>query len=214
VRRQLLPQVRVVDTGGRTVMGATPLRAVAGTGLPDLIGDDPAGVQVRGTTMVLAAHRFTVPPVTARDRWLPDLRSPAVARAEDYLMWALPVPQEALDPGAPHAAVWRRARELAADLHPSLRSVVDEAWRDVTVALRGGVVPPVPAWSPGPVTLIGDAIHAAPGFGGNLAMQDAHRLRDALLLAARREADLLTAIGGAEDAMRRAVAPALAGSRA
>lgn len=28
-------------------------------------------------------------------------------------MWALPVPQEALDPGAPHAAVWRKAGELA-----------------------------------------------------------------------------------------------------
>jgi hypothetical protein len=31
----------------------------------------------------------------------------------------------------------------------------------------------MPAWPATPVTLLGDACHLAPGFGGNLAMQDA-----------------------------------------
>jgi 2-polyprenyl-6-methoxyphenol hydroxylase-like FAD-dependent oxidoreductase len=66
----------------------------------------------------------------------------------------------------------------------------------------------VPAWPAGPVTVIGDAIHVAPGFGGNLAMQDAHHLSDALIQAARAEQDLLAAIGGYEDAMRRRNFPA------
>jgi 2-polyprenyl-6-methoxyphenol hydroxylase-like FAD-dependent oxidoreductase len=74
--------------------------------------------------------------------------------------------------------------------------------------LRIGTVSPGPAPAAGPVTLIGDAVHAAPGFGGNLAMRDAHRLRDALARAARGEQDLPAAIGAAEDAMR-ADAPAM-----
>lgn len=203
VRRQHLPHVRVVDTGKRMVMGATPLRAASATGLPDLIGDSPANIQVRGSMMAMGVLRFTQRPISARDRWLPTLRSPEVPDAEDYVMWAIPITQERLGtPGSP-VAVWRRAQELAVQMHPTLRSVLDAAWPDVTVALRIGTIPPMPAWPASPVTLIGDAIHVAPGFGGNLAMQDARRLHDALVRAERGEEDLLTAIGSYEDTMRR-----------
>jgi 2-polyprenyl-6-methoxyphenol hydroxylase-like FAD-dependent oxidoreductase len=64
------------------------------------------------------------------------------------------------------------------------------------------MIPPMPAWPASPVTLIGDAIHLAPGFGGNLAMQDAHRLHDALLRAASGEQDLVAAISASEHEMR------------
>ncbi|GAA3592757.1 NAD(P)/FAD-dependent oxidoreductase [Nonomuraea rosea] len=209
VRRQYLPHVEVLDTGRRMLMGATPLRAVAGTGLPALIGDRAASVQVRGTMMALGVHRFSASPVTARDRWLPALSSRAVAGVEDYVMWCLPVTQDRLGPAGSPAGVWRLAQGLAAALHPALRLVVDAAWPDMTVALRIAMIPPVPSWPAGPVTVIGDAIHAAPGFGGNLAMQDAHRLRDALVAHARGEQDLRTAIGAAEEGMRRDSLPTL-----
>ena len=107
----------------------------------------------------------------------------AVADVEDYVMWALP------------------GRCEATDLPPALRSVVAEAWPDVTVALRIGVIPPIPAWPASPVTVLGDAVHLAPGFGGNLAMQDAQHLCDALVNA--EHGHLLDAIGAYEDAMRR-----------
>ncbi|ALG14965.1 FAD-dependent oxidoreductase [Kibdelosporangium phytohabitans] len=180
VRSQYLPHVQVIDTGKRMLMGATPLRAVAGTGLPALIGHNATSVNVRGAAMALGVLRFSQTPAAARDRWLPALRSPAVDDAEDYLMWALPFTKEASIPQ-----------------HPVLRLVIDEAWPDVTAELRIGVIPPMPPWPAGPVTLIGDAIHLAPGFGGNLAMQDAHRLRDALVRGGP------GAIGAYEDAMRR-----------
>ncbi|WP_040406256.1 FAD-dependent oxidoreductase [Amycolatopsis nigrescens] len=199
VRRRYLPQVRVADTGRRMLMGATPLRAVVGTGLPGLIGDSPAAARVRGTTMALGVLRFGEPPEAARQRWLPALRQAAVAEVEDYLMWAVPVTQ---DPPGP-AAVWRRAKELTKELPPVLRSVVDQAWPEVTVALRIGMIPPPPAWPAGPVTVIGDAIHLAPGFGGNLAMRDAHHLCEALVEAHRGQRDLLDAVGSYEDTMRR-----------
>jgi 2-polyprenyl-6-methoxyphenol hydroxylase-like FAD-dependent oxidoreductase len=205
VRRRYLPDVRVVDTGRRMIMGATPLRAVAGTGLPGLIGDSATGASVRGTTMALGVLRFTQPPVAARQQWLPALPPSAVAEIEDYVMWALPTTQERLG----SAAVWCRAKELTADLPPVLRSVIAEAWPDVTVALRIGVIAPMPAWPASPVTVIGDAIHPAPGFGGNLAMRDARDLCGALVEANRGRLDLLDAIGAYEDAMRRSSFPAI-----
>jgi 5-methylphenazine-1-carboxylate 1-monooxygenase len=199
VRRQYLPHVRVVDTGRRMLMGATPLRAVIGTELPDLIGDSPAGARVHGTMMALGVLRFTETPTVARQRWLPTLRQSAVAEVEDYVMWALPTTRERLG----STAVWHSAKELTADLPSVLRLVVAKAWPDVTVALRIGVIPPMPAWPASPVTVIGDAIHLAPGFGGNLAMRDAHRLCEALIEVDRGGLDLLDAIGACEDTMRR-----------
>ncbi|WP_167455250.1 FAD-dependent oxidoreductase [Amycolatopsis kentuckyensis] len=200
VRGQYLPDVRVADTGRRTIMGATPLRAVAGTGLPGLVGDSPAAARVGGTMMVLGVLRFTRRPVTAREELLPALSPRAVVDAEDYLMWALPGTRAPF--GSP-ATVWRQAQDLAVDLHPTLRLIVAEAWPEVTAALRIGMIPPMPAWPAGPVTVIGDAIHPAPGFGGNLAMRDAHRLGEALAEADRGRLGLLEAIGAYEDTMRR-----------
>lgn len=198
VRRQYLPHARVVDSGKRMLMGATPLRAMVDTGLPGLVGDSPARARVRGMMMALGVLRFTESPIAARQRWLPALRSSAVTEIEDYVMWALPITRERLGT----ASVWRRAKELTADLPSALRLVVSEAWPDVTVALRIGMIPPMPAWPASPVTVIGDAIHLAPGFGGNLAMRDAHHLCEALVEAYRGRLDLLDAIGAYEDTMR------------
>jgi 2-polyprenyl-6-methoxyphenol hydroxylase-like FAD-dependent oxidoreductase len=208
VRRQYLPDARVVDTGKRMLMGATPLGAVADAGLLRLIGDSPASAQVRGTMIALGVLRFTESPAAARQQWLPALHSRAVDDTEDYVMWALPVTQEWLGSAGSPASVTRRAQALAANLHPALRQVIDNPWPDMTVALRIGMIPPMQAWPTSPVTLVGDAIHLAPGFGGNLAMQDAHRLRDVLVEAAGGQRDLLAAIGAYEDVMRRDSFPA------
>jgi 2-polyprenyl-6-methoxyphenol hydroxylase-like FAD-dependent oxidoreductase len=203
VRRQYLPHVRVVDTGRRMLMGATPLRAVVGTGLPGLIGDSPASTRVRGTMMALGVLRFTESPAAARQRWLPALRPNAVAEVEDYVMWALPSTQPDTPERPGSEGIWRRAKESTVDLPAALRLVVAEAWPDVTAALRIGMIPPMPAWPASAVTVIGDAIHLAPGFGGNLAMRDAHHLCEALVEADRGRLDLLDAIGAYEDTMRR-----------
>lgn len=203
VRRQYLPDVQVIDTGKRMLMGATPLRAVADTGLPELIGHDATSVQTNGTMlMALGVLRFTQAPVAARDQWLPALRCAAITDAEDYVMWALPTAADRVGAAERPPEVTNVARALIAHAHPTLRQVVDNAWPALTVALRIGVIPPMRAWPTSPVTVIGDAIHVAPGFGGNLAMQDAHRLRDALVSAAAGERELLAAIGDYEDQMR------------
>ncbi|GAA2807680.1 FAD-dependent oxidoreductase [Crossiella cryophila] len=203
IRRQYLPDVRVVDTGRRMLMGATPLRAVAGTGLPDLIGDSPASLRAGDTMLVLGVLRFTESPATARKGWLPGLSPNAVAGVEDYVMWALPTTQDRLGAAKKPAEVWHRATELITDLPPALCAVLAQAWPEATVALRIGTIPPPRAWPASAVTVLGDAIHLAPGFGANLAMRDAHHLRDALAEAHHGRSTLLDALAGYENTMRR-----------
>jgi 2-polyprenyl-6-methoxyphenol hydroxylase-like FAD-dependent oxidoreductase len=53
-----------------------------------------------------------------------------------------------------------------------------------------------------PVTLLGDAIPQAPGFGANLTMQAAHCLCAALAGTDRGRLDLLDAMGAYEETMR------------
>lgn len=204
VRRQYLPEVNVVDTGKRMLMGATPLSSLPDAELPDLVGDSPASLQVDGKmVMAIGVLRFADSPTSARDRWLPTLRAAAVDDAEDFAMWAMPTAQENVPQDPSPADVWRTAQGLVADQPGLLRGLIDAAWPDVTVPLRIGVIPPMPAWQPTAVTVIGDAIHVAPGFGGNLAMQDAHRLRDALVECVAGDGNLPAAIGAYEEEMRR-----------
>ncbi len=201
VRGRLLPEVRVADTGRRMLIGASPLRAVAGSGLPELIGDTPATAQMGGVTMVCSVLRFGEQPVAARDRWLPALRSRVVEDAEDYVMWALPGTRAQLEEAGGRDAAWRMARGVATRLHPVLRSVIDEAWPERTTALRIGEVTGLPALPGGPVTILGDAVRVGPGFGANMAMQDACRLRDGLVRVAAGQEDLAGAIGAHSEAL-------------
>src|SRR5262249_57547826 len=64
----------------------------------------------------------------------------------------------------------------------------------------------VGAWPTGRVTLLGDAIHAMTpyrGIGANMALEDAVRLKRALVAAARGKRDLRDAVAIYETEMRR-----------
>ncbi|GAB3430273.1 FAD-dependent oxidoreductase [Flindersiella endophytica] len=202
VRRQYLPQVQVADTGKRMVFGETPLRAVARTGLPELIGGSPTEVQVHGVKLILAALRFTQQPPRARDQWLPELDARHVAGLEDFVMWALPTTADRLGAVEPGAATCRWARETVVELHPALRLVVEETLPGTAVGLRIGLVEQAAPRPASTITLLGDAVHASPGFGASQAMRDAQLLRDALLRAHRGEQHLLAAIHDYEDSLR------------
>jgi 2-polyprenyl-6-methoxyphenol hydroxylase-like FAD-dependent oxidoreductase len=89
----------------------------------------------------------------------------------DYLMVTLLGPEECLG---------RMGR--MAEWHPALRRVFAEVDEFFPIALRAGQR--VARWEPGPVTLLGDAIHAMPptgGVGANTALQDAATLAGELL---------------------------------
>jgi len=203
VRAQYLPEAERLDTGKRMLMGATPMTAIEDTGIVELIGHDPAGVR-NGDAMLMALGplHFAEEPRAARDRWLPALRSEAIESAEDYVMWAMPTGKDVLSEDESAAAVWAVAKKLVTGAHPSLIKVINNAWPEVTFAHWIGLIPPLEPWEPSSVTLIGDAIHLAPGFGANIAMQDARRLCEALVAAAQGDGDLVAAIAAYEDELR------------
>src|SRR5215469_2850217 len=64
---------------------------------------------------------------------------------------------------------------------------------------------PVAPWRTGRVTFLGDAIHAMTpyrGIGANMALEDAVRLKRAIVAGARGERDLFAAIAAYEAEMR------------
>jgi 2-polyprenyl-6-methoxyphenol hydroxylase-like FAD-dependent oxidoreductase len=216
VRRTLLPDARIVDTGSRVIYGRTPLDAAARRLVPPAVYD--------GFTAIIGGHvglatglvEFRSPPPDAAAAIAPAV---LLSPAGDYLMWAVSARHDRLpasdaelagaDPATLHAAACRAIRSW----HPDLRALLAMASVEQTFFIRIRSSQRVPAWSPSRVTLLGDAIHAmspARGSGANTALLDAANLCAALTgtLAGSTPAkitgggDLVEAIGGYEERMR------------
>ena len=68
---------------------------------------------------------------------------------------------------------------LVAGWDPRLRRALAQSDPTTRSAVLFQASEPAPAWLPGPVTVMGDAIHVMPpigGLGGNTALRDAHLL--------------------------------------
>jgi 2-polyprenyl-6-methoxyphenol hydroxylase-like FAD-dependent oxidoreductase len=79
---------------------------------------------------------------------------------------------------------WQAVLAATAGWHPALRDLYAHADVDSFVPVRIRAAERVAPWTPGPVTLLGDAIHAMPptaGLGANTALRDAATLATELL---------------------------------
>ena len=222
VRRRMLPHAVVADTGLWAIFGKTPLTAEAMAVTPAAALDGfSTVVAADGRFMPLAGHRFREDPRQAAARLLPSLL-PTDTR--DYVMWVLSVHGATLDgvdlAGFDGAGLRAFAAGRVADWHPDVAALVrlgDPETVGVT-AIRSAE--PVPRWETGPVTLIGDAIHAMvpPGTGAGVALRDAGLLSWHLGRVARGEDTLRRAVGDYEAEMLdygfAAVAAALNATRA
>ncbi|MEV6638734.1 NAD(P)/FAD-dependent oxidoreductase [Amycolatopsis sp. NPDC051371] len=182
VRRQLVPEVQLVDADLCGAMGRTPITER----FRELVPGRGTMVKGPGITLMLGRMEFDREPSEAAAELVPGLSMP---RRESYVRWVLLVPP---------ATVPARedARELVLDLidgwHPDLRDLIGSA--DMSAVGRSKVFDrPMPPWPVSRVTLLGDAAHQTLASGGNgamTAMQDAVRL-SALLAEGR---DLLEAL--------------------
>jgi 2-polyprenyl-6-methoxyphenol hydroxylase-like FAD-dependent oxidoreductase len=171
VRRQLLPHATVRDLGVRCLYGRMPLTPATDPLVPAAFDRGFSWVADRtGYGAGFAPVRFRTPPKNG---------------ASDYLMTVLTatperlgVPDEQLF-RMPPEEIWKLTVEATAGWHPAVRELFAHADADTffPITIRAGER--VDAWEPGPVTLLGDAIHTMPptgGVGANTALRDAATL--------------------------------------
>ena len=208
VRRQLVGPVERVGTGVRGVIGRTPLTPRFAALVPG------RGTMVTGPglDMFLGKMPFRRPPHEAAAALAPDVRLPATS---SYVRWVMLIPPEngttvEEDDGRAAAGL---VGELIREWHPDLRALIAEADADNSILGEMVYVPPVPSWSRGRVTLLGDAVHPmlpSGGMGGNTAFRDAALLVERLTGSA----DPVAALAAYEEEMFAYSRPLVLASRA
>lgn len=217
VRRQLLPDARLNDTGLWGVTGKIPLTAAARRLLPKKVID---GVSIfaapRGDACVF--HVVDLPwddegepknRVADRDRELlqawPGLRYDGT---RDYVMFGFAGAAARMPPDMLRwegGRLLKLVRERARRWHPDLRALFATADPTSCFPLNIRTSEEVPAWRPSPVTVLGDAIHTMTpgrGVGANTALRDAELLSRQLHAVKNGEVGLVDAIGSYEEQMR------------
>lgn len=203
VRRQFLPGSDRVATGAVGVGGKLELTGATRAWLPERT--------TQGMNVTIGPRHFLFTAVFHRRRKPDEAREqlgdrvraagldagPLFAGMEDrdYVLWAF-VTRERGRRGDLKSFVGEAIRNW----HPLLRRMVSETAPETVQAFSLRASVPVPAWAPGNVTLLGDAIHSMPptgGVGGNTALRDA-----ALLSRLVAERPLSEAVADYEAQMR------------
>jgi 2-polyprenyl-6-methoxyphenol hydroxylase-like FAD-dependent oxidoreductase len=194
VRAVLSPHTVPTETGVRFVIGRTPMTERF-AGLSEAFGSKIVG---DGLSLLLGAMRFRTPPKEAAAELAPEVALPDIG---DYVRWAMIIPPDgSLEAATPQEAVLSRIDSW----HPDLRALVEHGDPDNSTLLSIRVVEPRGRWTRGPVTLLGDAIHATSptgGNGANTALRDADLLRRRLIQAAEGARDLRGAVDDYERQM-------------
>jgi 2-polyprenyl-6-methoxyphenol hydroxylase-like FAD-dependent oxidoreductase len=219
IRRELMPDVQVIDTGvrGLGLFARTPLTREIHDSLPPILLDgfviavDPAA----GVTLAMGAMDPRRPPDQAAAAIAPDVH---LDPHEPYMMLT-----GGIRPGTqiPEPRSWNEEtpREMhehmidaVSSFHPAIRGLVKRIDRDSLFSAHFMRLEPTPPWEPSNVTLVGDAIHAmlpTMGMGGNTSLRDAAVLTANLAAARDGKLDLVGAVGAYEEEMRAFAYPVM-----
>jgi 2-polyprenyl-6-methoxyphenol hydroxylase-like FAD-dependent oxidoreductase len=194
VRAVLSPHTVPTDTGVRFAIGRTPMSERFAC-LERAFGSKVTG---NGLSLLLGAMRFRTQPRQAVAELAPDVTLPDIG---DYVRWAMILPPgSSLGATNPQDAVL----SMIGGWHSDLQALIEQADPDNSTLLSIRVVEPRERWTPQPVTLLGDAIHATSptgGNGANTALRDAELLRRCLIPATDTSRDLTAAVEGYERQM-------------
>lgn len=218
VRRQLLPDFRLADTGKRRLAGKLSLTAAEKFGIPQWLLDN--NVQVRpqhgGRSLMITAHR--VDPASFARHGLIGGNDPTHAdraglhfdNTASYVWWNTAYDEgelgedadlEALDGAALIEVLLGQIDHWDA----ALQKLVRHSDPSSVGFLKVRTSQPGSRWPTGPVTLLGDAIHSMTYFralGANSALYDAGRLVAELVAARHGAKPLARAIADYEADMR------------
>jgi 2-polyprenyl-6-methoxyphenol hydroxylase-like FAD-dependent oxidoreductase len=198
IRRQLLPQARVVDSGVGGIAGKVYLN--------DAVRQHIGSRWLSQMTMVL--------PVRGMAFFMAPFQRPDGAAQLDlpeHLFWVLIGQTRQFETHLSGAhksgeALQQAALQRVAQWHPLLANLVRATALDSLTGVPLHTAEAVAAWQPGRVTLLGDAIHTMTplqGLGGNTALVDAARLAQQLIDVDRGSVELREAIGAYEASMRQ-----------
>ncbi|MFG3615575.1 FAD-dependent oxidoreductase [Nocardia sp. NPDC047654] len=192
IRHQLLPDAVVDDFGLRCIYGRMTL---TGRLSPEEFE--------RGLCWVSADSTCGAGFGTVRFRTPTDERP-------DYLMVTLIATPHRLGVtddvlfGMSSEQLWKLSADTIADWHPVIGEIYARSDTDTFFPITFRISGRIPAWEPGPVTLLGDAIHTMPptaGAGANTALADAATLAGEILSAARGEKTLIEAVAAYQAVM-------------
>jgi 2-polyprenyl-6-methoxyphenol hydroxylase-like FAD-dependent oxidoreductase len=219
VRQQHLPHAALLDTGVRWLGGRTVLDDDLMSMLPEALSDRAIVISDGKRHMFLASVVFQHAPNQAAAELWPGLR---YTNGDNFLMWAFVGPKDHfLAPDEQLAArtgpeLHQLALESIDGGHPLQQTIVETATPDRSFFLAIRTVAPVEQWATGPVTYIGDAIHAAPvnGTGANAALEDAAAFSRHVVAALAGDSPIPDAVHNYEIEMLRNARARQAGFRA
>jgi salicylate hydroxylase len=210
VRRQFMPDAPLIDTGVTAIGGKVFLDEMRERIAPEL-RDGMCLVAGRDGVSLFVALQDVAPSAGAIGGNEPgsEVLGAVFENTRSYVMWGLGARRERLGVSGANAHDPAQLAALAvravAGWAPEFRDLI--ALSDPTTLSQFSIrtSTPVGPWPTGRVTLLGDAIHAMTpyrGIGANMALEDAVRLKRALVAAARGEQELLESVGAYESAMR------------
>ena len=185
IRRLLLPEAVVHDFGLRCLYGRMPLT--------DSLSPEEFE---RGLCWVSGGNTCGAGFGTVR------FRTP-VDGQQDYLMVTLVATPDHLGVTdeklfrMSSEELWELSTDTVADWHPAIRQIYARADIESFFPIAFRISERIPAWAPGPITLLGDAVHTMPptaGAGANTALADAATLADEILSVARGGKSLIEAV--------------------
>jgi salicylate hydroxylase len=210
VRRQFLPDARLIDTGIVAIGGKVFLDEARHRLAPPLL-DGMCMVSGRDGISLFIATQEVTETVGAIGTNEPGSEQDGAVfeNTRSYVMWGLGATRRrlGLEDAAEHdpARLAAIASRAVAKWAPAFRDLIELADPSTLSQFAIRTSTPVGAWPTGRVTLLGDAIHAMTpyrGIGANKALEDAVRLKRALVAGARGERDVFDAIGAYEADMR------------
>ncbi|SDG58767.1 FAD-dependent oxidoreductase [Microbacterium pygmaeum] len=214
IRRQLLPEVGIVDSGLHGMWSTAPLTDELAAALPEAVFDGFVIVDAGdGTIFALGVFDPRTPIRTAVDELVPGA---AVDDVAPYVMvthgnaFGVPVdPHSQGFVGTPEELHLMMRRDIAAG-HRGLVELIDRVDTRTLAPVSVRHLQVAEPWPTTRVTLLGDAIHAMPpsmGAGANSALRDAAALVRALSAVDRGAASVHDALAEYEAGMRAEVFP-------
>lgn len=217
VRKQLLPHLVSIDTGVRRLAGKMTLSAAAAHGIEPALLEHNANIRPReGHNLMITSHR--VDPgafshhglIGSDDPSHRDIGGFHFNNTTSYVWWNTAYEVDELGTDAVietlgGAELLQVLLSRIGHWDERILKLIRHTDPSTVALLKVKTSQPGAVWETGPVTLLGDAIHAMTYFralGGNTALYDTGLLVPQLVAARRNGKPILQALRDYEDAMR------------